>query len=43
VSTGWARERDSRIVSDTAFGTVTGRLWAALRPESMKAMGRPQP
>lgn len=41
VSTGWARERDSRIVSDQGFGAITGRLWAALRPESMKAMGRP--
>ena len=42
VSTGWLRERDSRIVSDPGFGAVTGRLWSALRPESMKAIGRPQ-
>src|ERR1700674_3796851 len=41
VSTGWSRDRDSRIVSDPGFGAVTARLWAALRPESMKAMGRP--
>jgi NitT/TauT family transport system ATP-binding protein len=41
VSTGWARGRDSRIASDPDFGAVTARLWAALRPESMKAMGRP--
>ena len=40
VETGWARERDSRIVSETGFGAVTGRLWASLRGESMKAMGR---
>jgi NitT/TauT family transport system ATP-binding protein len=40
VSTGWARERDSRVVSDPGFGAVTARLWAALRPESMKAIGR---
>src|SRR5579863_5123940 len=42
VSTGWARERDSRIASDPGFGAITARLWAALRPESMKAMGRPE-
>ena len=41
VSTGWPRDRDSRIVSDPAFGAVAARLWAALRPESLKAMGRP--
>jgi hypothetical protein len=28
-------------VSDPGFGAVTARLWAALRPESMKAIGRP--
>jgi ABC-type nitrate/sulfonate/bicarbonate transport system permease component len=28
VETGWPRERDSRIVSQAAFGEVTGRLWA---------------
>ena len=42
VSTGWARDRDSRIASDPGFGTVTARLWAALRPELIKAMGRPE-
>ena len=41
VSTGWARDRDSRIASDPGFGAITARLWAALRPESIKAMGRP--
>jgi NitT/TauT family transport system ATP-binding protein len=40
VETGWGRERDSRIVADPGFGAVTGRLWASLRAESMKAMGR---
>jgi NitT/TauT family transport system ATP-binding protein len=38
VETGWARERDSRIVSQSAFGEVTGRLWAALRDQSIKAL-----
>jgi NitT/TauT family transport system ATP-binding protein len=41
VSTGWARDRDSRIASDPGFGAIAARLWAALRPESIKAMGRP--
>ena len=40
VETGWPRERDSRIVSDLAFGALTGRLWLSLRTESMKALGR---
>ncbi len=40
VETGWQRERDSRIVSDPAFGALTGRLWTSLRAESMKALGR---
>ena len=40
VETGWPRERDSRILSDPAFGAVTARLWSSLRVESMKAMGR---
>ena len=40
VETGWSRDRDSRIVSDPAFGAVTGRLWSSLRVESMKAIGR---
>jgi len=38
VETGWAHDRDSRIVSEAAFGTVTGRLWAALRDQSIKAL-----
>ena len=40
VETGWARDRDSRIVSDPAFGAITARLWSSLRTESMKAIGR---
>ncbi len=40
VETGWARDRDSRIVSDSNFGAVTARLWTSLRAESMKAIGR---
>jgi NitT/TauT family transport system ATP-binding protein len=40
VETGWPRERDSRVVSDPAFGTLTSRLWSSLRVESMKTMGR---
>ena len=40
VETGWARDRDSRVVSDPRFGTLTGRLWSALREESLKTMGR---
>jgi NitT/TauT family transport system ATP-binding protein len=41
VSTGWPRERDSRIVSDPSFGAITGRLWSRLRDESLKAMNFP--
>jgi NitT/TauT family transport system ATP-binding protein len=40
VTTHWPRERDSRIVSALEFGAITGRLWASLRGESMKAIGR---
>ena len=40
VETGWARDRDSRIVEDDSFGQVTARLWRSLREESMKSMGR---
>jgi NitT/TauT family transport system ATP-binding protein len=39
VETGWPRERDSRIVSDARFGTITARLWEKLRAESLKAIG----
>jgi NitT/TauT family transport system ATP-binding protein len=40
VTTGWPRERDSRIIEDNAFGTVTSRLWKSLREESLKTIGR---
>ncbi len=40
VETGWPRERDSRIVSDLAFGALTSRLWSSLRTESLKTLGR---
>ena len=39
ITTGWQRERDSRIVSRPEFGAVTGRLWKLLRDESIKALG----
>lgn len=39
IETGWPRDRDSRIVSEDAFGRLTGRLWTLLREESLKAMG----
>jgi NitT/TauT family transport system ATP-binding protein len=39
VSTGWPRERDSRIVSDHRFGDITGRLWTVLREQSLQAIG----
>ena len=37
IETGWKRERDSTIVREAAFAEITGRLWANLRGESMKA------
>jgi NitT/TauT family transport system ATP-binding protein len=40
VETGWPRDRDSRIVSDPNFGSLTARLWSCLREESLKTMGR---
>ena len=39
IATGWRRERDSRIVAEPAFGSVTARLWSLLREESLKALG----
>jgi NitT/TauT family transport system ATP-binding protein len=42
VDTGWPRERDSRIVSDERFGTITARLWSRLREESLRALGYAQ-
>lgn len=38
VSTGWSKERDSRVVEDPGFGAITGRLWQVLRQESLKAI-----
>jgi NitT/TauT family transport system ATP-binding protein len=40
VETHWPRDRDSRIVSESNFGAVTGRLWQTLREESLKAIGK---
>ena len=40
VDTNWPRQRDSRIVEEENFGTLTSRLWKSLREESMKTMGR---
>jgi len=40
VDTGWPRDRDSRVVSDPAFGGLTARLWSSLRTESLKTLGR---
>lgn len=38
IPTGWDRDRDSNIVTHQEFGNLTGRLWALLRAESLKAM-----
>ena len=38
VETKWASNRDSRIVSQAAFGEITGRLWGSLRDQSIKAL-----
>jgi NitT/TauT family transport system ATP-binding protein len=40
VETGWAKERDSRIVQEERFGAITARLWRSLREESMKSIGK---
>ncbi len=40
VKTGWPRERDSTVVSDPSFGSLTSRLWSSLRTESLKTLGR---
>ena len=40
IETGWARDRDSRVVEQDGFGAITARLWRSLRAESMKAIGR---
>jgi len=38
IETGWPRERDSTLAASSEFGAVTARLWALLRPQSMRAM-----
>jgi NitT/TauT family transport system ATP-binding protein len=40
VTTGWPRERDSRIIEDPGFGAITARLWKTLRQESLTTLGR---
>lgn len=42
VTTNWPRDRDSTIVSNEAFGRLTSRIWALLRGESLRALGREQ-
>ena len=39
LDTGWPRDRDSRVVSDPAFGAITARLWERLRVETLKHLG----
>jgi len=39
VTTGWPRERDSKIVTRPEFGQITSHLWSLLREESMKSIG----
>ncbi|MCO5089633.1 ABC transporter ATP-binding protein [Bosea sp. (in: a-proteobacteria)] len=38
ITTGWPKNRDSRIAENEEFGRITTRLWSLLRGESMKAM-----
>ncbi|ALS63582.1 nitrate/sulfonate/bicarbonate ABC transporter ATP-binding protein [Pandoraea norimbergensis] len=38
IDTGWAPQRDSRVVTTPRFGEITARLWETLRAESLKAM-----
>ena len=40
IETGWPRDRDSRLAERPEFGAVTARLWALLRPESIRALGQ---
>ncbi|WP_229744160.1 ABC transporter ATP-binding protein [Aliidongia dinghuensis] len=40
IDTGWAKDRDSRIVADPRFGEISGRIWERLRVETMKHMQR---
>ncbi|MGA8323589.1 MAG: ABC transporter ATP-binding protein [Xanthobacteraceae bacterium] len=38
ITTHWARDRDSRIVSHQRFGAITGKLWECLREESLRSL-----
>lgn len=38
VETNWPKDRDSRVVEEAIFGTITARLWQSLRQESLKAI-----
>ena len=38
IETGWARDRDSQIVSAPEFGAITARLWSLLRTQSLHAL-----
>src|SRR5689334_23698340 len=40
VTTGWPRDRDSRVVEHADFGAITARLWKSLRAESMKTLAK---
>ncbi|HXZ46339.1 MAG TPA: ABC transporter ATP-binding protein [Pseudolabrys sp.] len=40
VKTDWGADRDSRVVADARFGTLTARVWTKLREESLKSVGR---
>ena len=40
VKTDWGRDRDSRVVAEGRFGSLTGRVWTRLREESLKSIGR---
>ncbi len=40
LSTGWPRERDSRIVGERRFGELTAEMWSHLRAESLRAIGK---
>lgn len=38
LTTSWPRTRDSRIVAEAHFGSITSRLWSKLREESLRAI-----
>jgi NitT/TauT family transport system ATP-binding protein len=40
LPTGWPVARSSAIVSEEAFGKLTGHVWSKLRGEAMRALGR---